>query len=205
MPLAQIVVRYTAPGSEWFNDMQLVMFSHVDVAGIGGEEAVTRVGAPVAIGLSTALERPRSRGRVSLASADPAVPPLIDLNFADDPEDLRQLVEGVRLAWQVAHEPEIAAHSERVALLSEEAVDSDEASRAYVRATVTTQFHPCGTARMGPADDVMAVVDAHCRVRGLHNLRVVDASIMPSIPRANINLTTIMIGELTADWMRSEA
>jgi choline dehydrogenase-like flavoprotein len=205
MPLAQIVVRYTAPGSEWFNDMQLVMFSHVDVAGIGGEEAVTRVGAPVAIGLSTALERPRSRGRVSLASADPAVPPLIDLNFADDPEDLRQLVEGVRLAWQVAHEPEIAAHSERVALLSEEAVDSDEASRAYVRATVTTQFHPCGTARMGPADDVMAVVDAHCRVRGLHNLRVVDASIMPNIPRANINLTTIMIGELTADWMRSEA
>jgi len=205
MPLAQIVVRYTAPGSEWFNDMQLVMFSHVDVAGIGGEEAVTRVGAQVAIGMPTALERPRSRGRISLASADPAVPPLIELNFADDPEDLRRLVEGVRLAWQVAHEPEIAAHVERVALLSKETVDSDEALRAYVRATVTTQFHPCGTARMGPADDVMAVVDAHCRVRGLDNLRVVDASIMPNIPRANINLTTIMIGELTADWMRSEA
>jgi len=114
-------------------------------------------------------------------------------------------VQGVRLAWQVAHEPEIAAHLERVALLSEEAVDSDEALRAYVRATVTTQFHPCGTARMGPTDDVMAVVDAHCRVRGVDNLRVVDASIMPNIPRANINLTTIMIGELTADWMRSEA
>ena len=204
MPLAQIVVRYTAPGSDEFNDMQLVMFSHVDVAGIGGEDAVRRVGAPAVIGLPTALERPRSRGSVSLASADPAVPPLIGLNFADDPEDLRRLVEGVRLAWQVAHEPEIAAHLERVALLSEEAVDSDEALRAYVRATVTTQFHPCGTARMGPAEDAMAVVDAHCRIRGVDNLRVVDASIMPNIPRANINLTSIMIGELTADWMRSE-
>jgi choline dehydrogenase len=163
------------------------------------------VGAPVVIGLPTALERPRSRGRVSLASADPAVPPLIGLNFADDPEDLRRLVEGVRLAWQVAHEPEFAAHLERVALLSEEAVDSDEALRAYVHATVTTQFHPCGTARMGPAEDAMAVVDAHCRVRGVDYLRVVDASIMPNIPRANINLTSIMIGERTADWMRSEA
>jgi choline dehydrogenase len=205
LPLAQIVARYTAPGSDEFNDMQLVMFSHVDVAGIGGDEAVTRVGAQVAIGLPTALERPRSRGRVTLANANPAVPPLIELHFADDPEDLRRLVEGVRLAWQVAHEPEIAAHTERVALLSEEAVDSDEALGAYVRATVTTQFHPCGTARMGPADDAMAVVDAHCRVRGVDRLRVVDASIMPSIPRANINLTSIMIGERTADWMRSEA
>jgi choline dehydrogenase len=205
MPVAQIVVRYTAPGSDEFNDMQLVLFSHVDVAGIGGEEAVARVGAPLAIGLPAALERPLSRGRVSLASADPAVPPLIQLNLADDSEDLRRLVEGVRLAWRVAHEPEIAAHVEQVALLTEDAVDSDEALRAYVRATVMTQFHPCGTVRMGPADDAMAVVDAHCRLRGLDNLRVVDASIMPNIPRANINLTTIMIGERVADWMRGGA
>jgi choline dehydrogenase len=55
---------------------------------------------------------------------------------------------------------------------------------------------------MGPADDVMAVVDQHCRVRGVENLRVVDASIMPTIPRANINLTCIMIGEHVADWLR---
>src|SRR5436190_14293063 len=111
--------------------MQFVMFSHVDVAGIGGEEAVTRVGASVVIGLPTALERPRSRGRVSLSSADPAVPPLIGLNFADDPEELRRLVEGVRLAWQVAHQPEVAAHLARVALLRDAALASDEALRAY--------------------------------------------------------------------------
>jgi choline dehydrogenase len=205
MPLAQVVVRYTAPGSEEFNDMQLVLFSHVDVARIGDEEAVARVGAPVAIGVPAALERPLSRGRVSLASADPAVPPRIELKFADDPEDLRRLVEGVRLAWQVAHEPEIEAHVERVALLTEAELDSDDALGAYVRATVTTQFHPCGTARMGSAGDPMAVVDARCRLRGIDNPYVVDASIMPNIPRANINLTSIMIGERVADWLRSDA
>jgi choline dehydrogenase len=194
----------SASSDDQFNDMQLVMFSNVDVAGIGGAEAVARVGAPLAIGLPVALERPLSRGRVTLASAAPAVPPLIELNFADDPEDLRRLMDGVRLAWRVAHEPGVAAHVERVAVLTEEAVNSDEALSAYVRATVTTQFHPSGTARMGPAGDGTAVVDAHCRMRGVDNLRVVDASIMPTIPRANINLTSIMIGERVADWIRHE-
>jgi choline dehydrogenase len=66
-------------------------------------------------------------------------------------------------------------------------------------------FTPVATARMGPAGDPLAVVDQHCQLRGLENLRVVDASIMPTIPRANINLTCIMIGERLADWMQQEA
>ena len=204
-PLAQVVLRYTAPGSDEFNDMQQVMFSHVDVAGIGGEQAVAAVGTPLAIGLPVALERPRTRGRVRLASADPRTPPLIQLNFATDPQDLRRLMAGVRLAWQIAHQPQIARHTRRVALLSEQTMASDDALAAYVHATVTTQFHPCGTARMGPAGDPMAVVDQHCRLRTIANLRVADASIMPTIPRANINLTCIMIGEHISDWMRGEA
>jgi choline dehydrogenase len=204
-PLAQVVLRYTAPGSDEFNDMQQVIFSHVDVAGVGGEEAVAAVGTPLAIGLPVALERPHARGRLSLAGSDAAVPPVVELNFAADREDLRRLMEGTRLAWRIAHEPELARHVERVALLSEETVASDDALAAYVRATVSTQFHPCGTARMGPAEDPTAVVDQHCRVRGVENLRVVDASIMPTIPRANINLTCIMIGEHASDWMRAEA
>jgi choline dehydrogenase len=111
---------------------------------------------------------------------------------------------GVRLAWQIAHQPEIARHTHHVALLSEETLNSDDALAAYVRATVTTQFHPCGTARMGLADDPMAVVDQHCRIHTIENLRVADASVMPSIPRANINLTCLMIGEHVSDWMRDE-
>jgi choline dehydrogenase len=204
-PLAQVVLRYTAPGSGEFNDMQQVMFSHVDVAGIGGQQAVAAVGTPLAIGLPVALERPHARGRLELASTDPRVQPRIELNFATDPQDLRRLMAGVRLAWQIAHQPEIARHTHHVALLSEETVGSDDALAAYVRATVSTQFHPCGTARMGPASDPMAVVDQHCRLHTIPNLRVADASVMPTIPRANINLTCIMIGEHVSDWMRDEA
>ena len=204
-PLAQVVARYTAPGSDEFNDMQQVMFSHVDVASLGGERAVEAVGTPLAIGLPVALERPLSRGRLSLASADPRVQPRIELNLAADPEDLRRLLEGVRLAWEVAHQSEIARHVDHVALLTEEVMSADESLETYVRATVTTQFHPCGTARMGPAGDATAVVDQHCRVRIVENLRVVDASIMPNIPRANINLTCIMIGEHVSAWLRDEA
>jgi choline dehydrogenase len=185
--------------------MQQVIFSHVDVAGFGGQQAVAAVGAPLAIGLPVALERPRARGRLQLTSTDPRTPPRIQLNFAADPEDLRRLTAGVRLAWQIAHQPEITRHTRHVALLSEETMASDDAVAAYVRATVTTQFHPCGTARMGPPGDPMAVVDQHCRVRTIRGLRVADASIMPTIPRANINLTCIMIGEHVSDWMRGEA
>jgi choline dehydrogenase len=204
-PLAQVVLRYTSPGSAEFNDMQQVVFSHVDVAAIGGEQAVAMVGTPLAIGLPVALERPHGRGRLQLASTDPQIQPRIHLNFAAHPQDLHRLVEGVRLAWHIAHQPEIARHMHHAALLTEATVNSDHALAAYVRATVSTQFHPCGTARMGPAGDPMAVVDQHCRVRGVQNLRVVDASVMPTIPRANINLTCIMIGEHVSDWMRDEA
>jgi choline dehydrogenase len=203
-PLAQVVLRYTAPGSSEFNDMQQVVFSHVDVAGIGGQQAVAAVGTPLAIGLPVALERPHGRGRLLLASPDPRAQPLIQLNFADNPEDLRRLVAGVRLAWQIAHQPEITRHTDHVAVLTEETISSDDALVAYVRATVATQFHPCGTARMGPPGDAMAVVDQYCRLRAIRNLRVVDASVMPAIPRANINLTCIMIGERVSDWMRAE-
>jgi len=185
--------------------MQHVLFSHVDIASIGGERAVAAVGTPLAIGLPVALERPHARGHLSLASRDPSRHPRIHLNYASDPHDLRRLVEGVRLAWRIANEPEIANHVERVPLLSEDTLGSGGAIEAYVRATVTTQFHPCGTARMGPANDPVAVVDQHGRVRGVENLHVPDASIMPTIPRAKINLTCIMIGERVADWIRGEA
>jgi choline dehydrogenase len=204
-PLAQMVLRYTAPDSDEFNDMQQVMFSHVDLAVLGGEQAVTAVGAPLAIGLPVALERPLARGRLSLSSRDPRVQPVIELNFAAHPEDLRRLVHGVRLAWHIAHQPEIARHVDRVALLTEETISSDTALATYIRATVATQFHPCGTARMGPATDEMAVVNQHCRLRTIPNLRVVDASVMPTIPRANINLTCMMIAEHVSDWMRNDA
>jgi 5-(hydroxymethyl)furfural/furfural oxidase len=76
---------------------------------------------------------------------------------------------------------------------------SDEALHAWLRDRATAFYHPVGTCRMGARDDARAVVDPECRVRGVTQLRVIDASVMPTIPRANTNLTTIMIGERMAD------
>ena len=87
--------------------------------------------------------------------------------------------------------------------LTTEVVNSNSALETFVRENCTTIFHPVGTAKMGPDNDPTAVVDQYCRVRGVEGLRVVDASIMPNIVRANTNLTCIMIGERVADWMRT--
>jgi choline dehydrogenase len=94
--------------------------------------------------------------------------------------------------------------AERVAILSEDMIGDDEVVHGYLQMAVNTLSHPVGTARMGRVDDANAVADQYGRVRGLDNVRVADASIMPNIPRANTNLTRIMIGERMADWMRAE-
>jgi choline dehydrogenase len=86
---------------------------------------------------------------------------------------------------------------------AKEAMASEAFRHDYVQRTVGTLYHPVGTARMGPAGDAAAVVDQYCRVRGIENLIVADASVMPEIPRANTNLTCIMIAERVSAWLRS--
>jgi choline dehydrogenase len=154
------------------------------------------------VSVAPGLQRPRSRGRLRLRSADPGVPPLIDLNYLGDPEDMRRMVDGIRIAWRLMHEGPLAPMLKEFVNLTAEVVNSDSALATFLRDNCTTIFHPVGTAKMGPETDPMAVVDQFCRVRGVAGLRVVDASIMPNIVRANTNLTCIMIGERAADWMR---
>ena len=201
-PVVQVGVRHTAPGSGEWNDMQLFMISQADLTEIPAIMAL--IGAPMIFAVGVALQRPRSRGRLSLMSSDPRAQPRIELNYLDHPEDMRRMVEGIRLAWRVAQRPDIARHAERVAILTEEMVASDEFVQGYLQMAVNTIYHPVGTARMGPDGDNDAVVDQRGRVRGVDGLAVVDASIMPNVPRANTNLTCIMIGERVAEWMREE-
>jgi choline dehydrogenase len=203
MPFIQVFIRYTAAGSAERNDMQLYITNGLDCTAIPGLEEVT--GAPIVFTLSPSLQRPRSRGKLALASADPHVQPTLTLNYLADLEDMRRMVEGVRLAWEIGKTPAISAFAERLVILTDEMIASDAAVEGYLRETVGTIFHPVSTARMGPDGDPGAVVDQRCRVRGVEGLRVVDASIMPNIVRANTNLTCIMIGERAADWMRAEA
>jgi choline dehydrogenase-like flavoprotein len=139
---------------------------------------------------------PESRGEIRLASGDPAKRPIVDPNYFAEDADLRILVEGVRMAQRIARSKTLA-HC-RGPSLSPLADAEDEATlRAEVRRRCNTLFHPVGTCKMGSDRD--AVVDASLRVRGVEGLRVVDASIMPTIVGGNTNAPTIMIAEKAAD------
>ena len=145
---------------------------------------------------------PQSRGTVTLRSANPAEPPTIRANYLKHETDLQVLVEGIKIARQLAHSDafdEIVGKEMAPGL----EVVSDEAISAYIRQAANTFWHPVGTCKMG--NDSLAVVDAQLRVRGIEGLRVVDASIMPTIPSGNTNAPTIMIGEKAADLIKESS
>lgn len=198
----QIGVRYTAPGSDEPNDMQLLMVIPVDLTPTPA--LVSAIGVHRIFMVGAGLQRPRGRGSVEVRSVDPRDPPVIRLSLADDPEDLRRLVDGVRLAARIAAARQLRPYAERIGLPYPDSLVDDLLLAEHVRQTVVTFKHPAGTARMGAAHDRAAVVDAQCRVYGVAGLRVADASIMPEIPRANTNLTCIMIGERVAEWLLRE-
>ncbi|HEX7888016.1 MAG TPA: choline dehydrogenase [Ramlibacter sp.] len=148
------------------------------------------------------LLRPKSRGTLTLASADPLAAPRIDPNFLADDDDTRRLVKGFRLMREILAQPALADHRGRE-LATSAAACSDEQIEAFVRSHADTIYHPVGTCRMG--SDALAVVDPQLRVHGLEGLRVVDASIMPSIVGGNTNAPVIMIGEKAAEMIRQSA
>ncbi len=141
-----------------------------------------------------------SRGRVALRSADPHDRPAIDPGYFGEEADLDILVEGVRRAREIASRTPLAR---RIAgeHLPGEHVTSDEQLRAWIRASAGTAFHAASSCAMGGDDD--AVRDPELRVRGVDGLRVVDASVMPALPRGNINAPTIAIAERAADLIRA--
>ncbi len=144
--------------------------------------------------------RPESRGRVGLASADPHADPAIFANYLATDEDRRALREGVKIARKVAAQAALAPYNSGEHEPGA-AVQTDAEIDAWIAATGETIYHPVGTCRMGAADDPMAVVDDELRVIGLKGLRVVDASVMPTLVGGNTNAPTIMIAEKAADMI----
>ena len=151
-----------------------------------------------AVSTFVAVTRPQSRGKISLRSADPDAPPLIEHRLLGEEVDAAQLVEGLEIARRIMAQPAIAPHV-TAEIRPGAAADSREALRGYVGAATIPMFHPVGTAKMGAADDPMAVVGPDCGLRGVAGLWVADASIMPTIPQGNTNATAIMIGERASD------
>jgi choline dehydrogenase-like flavoprotein len=187
-PRTQVALRYTAAGSRWPDDMQVTPRTHPP----RGQQGV--------VSMVPCIERAAGTGAVTLRSADPAAPPEIAFRFLDEPEDLRRLREGVLLCLDLAGH---GAFRDVIAarLAPEPGQELDE----WLLRSVRTSHHSCGTCKMGPDSDPLAVVDQRCRVRGVDNLSVVDASVFPEVVRANTAVTTMAVAERFVELRRQPA
>ena len=148
---------------------------------------------------STSL-RPRARGSIRLASANPADEPLIDPNYLGDPYDREMALRSVRIIRELLRQPAIAPYVAHERLPGD-GKESDNELMAYIRQYACCDYRPVGTCKMGTASDETAVVDPELKVHGLEGLRVIDSSIMPVLTSGNTNAPTIMIGEKGADMI----
>jgi choline dehydrogenase len=156
-----------------------------------------------AITASVCNLNPTSRGRVDLRSADPMDAPLIQPNYLATPEDRQVAADSLRLTRRIAAQPALAPFQPQEVKPGVQ-FQSDEDLARLAGDIGTTIFHPVGTCRMGRADDPLAVVDTRLRVKGVAGLRVVDASVMPTITSGNTNSPTLMIAERAAAWLRQD-
>ena len=198
-PRTRAALRFTAHGSKTRNDLLVTPVfwaTSIPLRSVPVEGQVAL--------LAASLELAVSSGELSLASADSNVQPLLNYNFLAEPWDRQRLREAVRLCARLAQE---AVFKDLIAgriSPTDQELASDEALDAWLLGNATTSQHISGTCKMGPVSDPMAVVDQYCRVHGLEGLRVVDASVMPDVIRANTNATTIMIAERASDLIKAQ-
>ena len=147
--------------------------------------------------------RPESRGHIRITNGDAREKPAILANYIDKETDRQVLLAGMRMLRRIADQAPFANLVKREYQPGPEAA-SDDDLMAFARRMGTTIFHPCGTCKMGPATDPNAVVDERLRAHGLEGLRIVDASIMPTMTSGNTNAPTIMIAEKAADMLRED-
>ena len=191
-PLIQTILRYTAAGSDKRNDLQIEQISFVG-----------RNGGPPMFAIAAVLEYQYGRGELRLRSADPHAAPVIDNRFCEDDRDATRLVSCFKDALAFTKTGPLADLIEAVNFPDPARRLDDGDIAALCRKFAGSGYHPCGTAKMGPASDTMAVVDEHGCCHSVDQLVVADASIMPFVPRANTNLTCIMIGEMIGEWLRT--
>ncbi len=190
-PIVQTILRYTAPGSDQRNDLQIEQFSF----------SPRGDGRP-AMAIAAVLEQSYSTGTLRLSSADPGAKPLIEQRFLEDERDLSRLVQCFKDTLAFIDTEPMASLIDDVIFPSRERELNDESIAGLLKRFAASGYHPCGTVKMGPSSDPLAAVDQYGRFHGLDGLSVADASIMPTVPRANTNLTSIMIGEVIGEQIR---
>ena len=146
--------------------------------------------------LHASPNQPKSRGSVTLHTSNPYDYPMILFNYLEDEDDLKQTRECIYVARNILSQPSLKQYSGKEVGPGSDA-QTDEQLNEYIRSKAETAYHPCGTLKMGI--DKMAVVDENLKIHGLKNIRVVDASVIPEIPSANLNAPTIMIAEKASD------
>jgi len=159
------------------------------------------LGGQPGVSVSAVLLDPASRGSVHLPATTPDGHPEIVLRLASPRRDRDRLMTAARTAWSLIRSTELSGQLERVFVWTDRMVGEDALLSSAVSRFVAPLWHPAGTARMGPATDPLAVVDDHCRVHAMTGLNVVDASVMPVVPRATPNLSCMMLAERVAEWM----
>jgi len=176
-----------------FNDMQLepLTFMH-------------QPGGRLLSGLAACVFKSYSRGHLEFDSADIDDQPRIFPNYLADEPDYLKLRDGLARAMDLCQTRAVKGVISGVRRPSDEELRDEAALETWIRRNVATGAHPACTARMGPADDPMAVAGERGLVHGVRNLRLADASLMPVVPRANTNIPTIMVAERIAEWTREE-
>ena len=200
--MVQLAMRYTTPGSRFVNDMQMRPFpmrtEHLPVT-----YDLRDQGSPT--GFNIGMQKAVSSGTLKLRSSDPHEQPNLDYRYLTETFDRERMRGAVRLCVDISESKEHDVFPVTRISPTDDDLFTDDALDRWLFANVMTQHHSSGTCKMGPSTDPMAVVDQYCRVHGLEGLRVIDASIMPDVVRANTNATTIMIAEKLADWLANGA
>lgn len=197
-PRLQIGLRYTVPGSSIRNDMQLMPSWFTDPRGYTYADA-----EPLGVRFVAILEKALGCGEIRLASADPHVQPVLDYRLLSHPVDVERMRHAVRLAVRLGASPAFQGIIDTRLAPTDVDLASDAALDRWLLTNVSTAHHLAGTCKMGPSSDPMAVVDQYAHVHGLQGLRVVDASIMPDVVRANTNATIITMAERIAEWIKA--